>query len=134
MVNPIASGMSSLSQTYIADALQRPSPPPEAAVLVTPAKEAHNSGNATTGTNSQPSDTPIDPEDSLNKALENINNSMQAWATGMRFELDPEAQRVVVSIIDSTTGDVIRTVPSDAVIRVAKMIVKLQGSTIDTKA
>lgn len=134
MVNPIASGMSYLPQTYSAETIQRPALQPEAAVVVTPANETHGSGSPTTGAKAQTSDTPTDPQDSLSKALENINNSMQAWATGMRFELDPEAQRVVVSIIDSASGDVIRTVPSDAVIRVAKMIVKLQGSTIDTKA
>ena len=59
---------------------------------------------------------------------------MQAWSTGMRFDVDDDAQRVVVSIIDSATGEVLRTVPSDAVIRVAKMIVQLQGKGIDTQA
>jgi flagellar protein FlaG len=58
---------------------------------------------------------------------------MKAWATGMRFDMDPEAQRVVVSIIDSETGEVLRTVPTDAVIRVAKMIVQLQGRSVDTR-
>lgn len=134
MVNPIAAGTSYLPQTYSAETMPRPALQLEAAVVVTPANETNNSGSATTGAKTQASDLPADPQDSLDKSLENINNSMQAWSTGMRFELDPEAQRVVVSIIDSTTGDVIRTVPSDAVIRVAKMIVQLQGSTIDTKA
>ena len=59
---------------------------------------------------------------------------MQAWSTGMRFDVDDDAQRVVVSIIDSATGEVLRTVPSDAVIRVAKMIVQLQGKGINTQA
>lgn len=134
MVNPIAAGTSYAPQTYSTETMPRPAVQLEAAVVVTPANETHNSGSATTGAKTQTPDLPADPQDSLDKSLENINNSMQAWSTGMRFELDPEAQRVVVSIIDSTTGDVIRTVPSDAVIRVAKMIVQLQGSTIDTKA
>lgn len=70
----------------------------------------------------------------LDKTLEQLNESMQAWATGMRFDVDDEAQRVVVSIVDSTTGEVLRTVPSDAVIRIAKMIVQLQGAAVDTRA
>jgi flagellar protein FlaG len=52
----------------------------------------------------------------------------------MRFDIDEDAQRVVVSIVDSATGEVLRTVPTDAVLRVAKMIVQLQGKSIDTRA
>src|SRR5690606_15386197 len=70
----------------------------------------------------------------LDKALESVNHSLEAWSTGMRFEMDEDAQRLVVSIIDSTTGEVLRTVPSDAVLRVARMIVQLQGSGVDTRA
>ncbi|MHA3902312.1 flagellar protein FlaG [Castellaniella sp. WN] len=78
---------------------------------------------------------PIEPpKSSLEKALESVNDSLKAWSTGMRFEMDEEAQRLVVSIVDSTTGEVLRTIPSEAVLRVAKMIVQLQGSGVDTQA
>ncbi|UTM03886.1 flagellar protein FlaG [Alcaligenes sp. NLF5-7] len=52
----------------------------------------------------------------------------------MRFDMDEDAQRLVVSIIDSNTGEVLRTVPSEAVIQVARMIVQLQGTMINTQA
>lgn len=102
------------------------------AVGIPPSEHASNTGTATTG-NRQDSfagsgDTPLD------KTLEQLNNSMQAWATGMRFDVDEDAQRVVVSIVDTDTGEVLRTVPTEAVIRVAKMIVQLQGGTIDVRA
>lgn len=76
----------------------------------------------------------LDAMNPLEKALHLVNNNLEAWSTGMRFDLDPDAQRIVVSIIDSASGEVLRTVPSDAVIRVAKMIVQLQGKSIDTQA
>jgi flagellar protein FlaG len=47
--------------------------------------------------------------------------------------MDDEAQRLVVSIVDNTTGEVLRTVPSDAVIQIAKMIVQLQGNQVSVK-
>jgi flagellar protein FlaG len=40
----------------------------------------------------------------------------------------------VVSIVDSSTGKVLRTIPSEAVLQVAKMIAKFQGSGVDTQA
>jgi flagellar protein FlaG len=35
--------------------------------------------------------------------------------------------------VDNTTGEVLRTVPSDAVIQIAKMIVQLQGNQVSVK-
>lgn len=70
----------------------------------------------------------------LDKALDQINDSLRAWSTGIRFDMDDEAQRLVVSIVDSSTGKVLRTIPSDAVLRVARMIARLQGSGVNTQA
>lgn len=102
------------------------------ATAVPPPEQMHKPGTATT----QEPDTHqnTDGDTALEKTLEQLNDSMQAWSTGMRFDVDEDAQRIVVSIVDSATGEVLRTVPSDAVIRVAKMIVQLQGGSIDTRA
>lgn len=101
-------------------------------VPIPPSESAHRSGTATSHT----SHNAMHGHDntSLEKTLEQLNLSMQAWATGMRFDVDEDAQRVVVSIIDSQTGEVLRTVPSESVIRIARMIVQLQGTTINTQA
>ena len=69
----------------------------------------------------------------LDDTLEELNQRMQAWSTGLKFSMDEDAQRLVVSVVDTATGDVIRTVPSDAVLKVAKMIVQMQGQMVDTK-
>lgn len=96
--------------------------------------DAQNSGFTTTDQNLQQQQQNNSTESSLDRMLNQINESMTAWSTGMRFDMDEDAQRVVVSIVDSKTGDVIRTVPSDAVIQIAKIITKLQGTAVDTKA
>jgi len=132
MVNPLASIPSPHAGQMPAD-IERPVIFPDPARQVTPAQEtleARTAGNP--GSQQQPSsDSGAQP---LDKVLEDLNNSMRAWATGMRFDVDPEAQRIVVSIVDSTSGEVLRTVPSEAVIRIAKMIVQFQGNSISTKA
>lgn len=103
---------------------------PEPAREVTPSSEIIGAGNSN-GHQASPEGKDGDP---LEHALKDVNNALQAWSTGMRFDIDPEAQRVVVSIVDSTTGEVLRTVPSDAVIKIAKMIVQLQGQSVSTSA
>lgn len=132
MVNPIGANTGTTPFVPAAIDLERPVSIPEPAVEVTAAAEALNSGSSSTAPR-QPQDLSENPS-TLEKALEDVNNNMRAWATGMRFDVDPEAQRVVVSIIDSATGETLRTVPSDAVIRVAKMIVQLQGKVVNTRA
>ena len=37
-------------------------------------------------------------------------------------------------MVDANTGDVIRTIPSEALLKIAKMIVNMQGNGIKTTA
>jgi len=123
--------MSAIPVSSIAMEPDRPAALPEPSQQVTSANAGTDSNNATAGNG-----LPQDPSQSgqLEKAVAAANDSMQAWSTGMRFDIDPTSKRVVISIIDTKTGKVLRTVPTDAVIRAAKMIVKLQEKSIDTKA
>ncbi|SOE49584.1 putative flagellar protein [plant metagenome] len=70
----------------------------------------------------------------LEGAIEELNRGMQAWSTQLQFEVDPDIQRLVVSVLDAETGDTIRTIPSEAVLRMAKIIVSLQGQIVNAQA
>lgn len=77
----------------------------------------------------------IEPDkSSLDTALEQLNQNMQAWATGLRFDVDEDTQKLIVSLVDSESGEVIRAVPSDAALQISKMIANFQGNSINTKA
>lgn len=77
----------------------------------------------------------IEPEkSSLDTALEQLNENMKAWSTGLRFDVDDDTQKLIVSLVDSQSGEVIRAVPSDAALQISKMIAKFQGNSINTKA
>ena len=135
MVNPLASNSPPAVLNPIGVDPEPPVARAEPAVRVIGAGETLNGNGVSRGTT--PSDAAGfggDKGNALDKALEFVNSNMGAWSTGMRFDMDDEAQRLVVSIIDNKTGEVLRTVPSEAVIRVAKMIVHLQGQGVNTKA
>ncbi|MGV2864323.1 flagellar protein FlaG [Achromobacter sp. ESBL13] len=102
----------------------------EPAVSVTPAAAATNSGASDSATSDQ-SDSQKLP---LDKALDEINDQMKAWSTQLQFEIDPNVHQVVVSVVDAESGDVIRTIPSETVLKIAKMIVNMQGNGIKTSA
>ena len=112
-----------------------PAPLPDAAVLVTPAGDAQKSadaGGTTAGDGS--SDQSSGQQLPLDRALQKINEQMQAWSTQMQFDIDPDTQRVVISIKDTKTGDTIKTIPSETVLNIAKMITKMQGGGVETSA
>ncbi len=103
---------------------------PDPSVSVAPAAAATNSGASDSATSDQ-SDSQKLP---LDKALDEINDQMKAWSTQLQFEIDPNVHQVVVSVIDAESGDVIRTIPSETLLKIAKMIVNMQGNGIKTTA
>lgn len=135
MIHPIGNQLTSASLGLNPAASERPASKPDPAIQVTPPDEAQSSPFARADSKDAGlKPYPEPPKSSLEKALDSVNESLKAWSTGMRFEMDKDAHRLVVSIVDNETGKVLRTIPSDAVLRIAKMIVQLQGSGVDTKA
>jgi len=73
-------------------------------------------------------------ESSIDKALKALNDEMQAWSTQLQFSVDPDLHRVVVTVVDPNTGKTLKTIPSEAVLRIAKMLTKLEGKAVKTEA
>lgn len=99
-------------------------------VTVAPPVASTNSGGTDSATSEQSNSQKLP----LEKALDEINDQMKAWSTQLQFEIDPNVHQVVVSVVDANTGDVIRTIPSEALLKIAKMIVNMQGHGIKTTA
>ncbi|WP_019939108.1 flagellar protein FlaG [Bordetella sp. FB-8] len=89
-------------------------------------------GRSTDGSTSQQQQN--SSESSVHKALQSVNDQLQAWSTKMKFTIDPNTHQVVVDIIDPQTGKTISTIPSETMLRVAKMIAKFQGNAVKTVA
>ena len=103
---------------------------PDPAATATPAPATTDS-SASGGATSDQANSQKMP---LDRALDEINEQMKAWSTQLQFEIDPNVHQVVVSVIDAESGDVLRTIPSEAVLKIAKMIVNMQGNGIKTSA
>ncbi|AZV92953.1 hypothetical protein CBF45_03775 [Bordetella sp. J329] len=89
------------------------------------------SGRTATDPQTQPAVTAQDETPSspvLEEALAKLNQSMQAWATRLNFVADKEAQRIVIRIIDSDSGEVIKTIPSEAVLHAARLLNNQTGT------
>ncbi|WP_323017915.1 flagellar protein FlaG [Castellaniella sp.] len=135
MIHPIGNQLTSASLGLTPAVSERPAGKPEPVAEVSAGEKAQSGTSKQAGQqNPMLKEYPEQPKSSLEKALESINGNLQAWSTGVRFDMDKDTQKLVISIVDSASGDVIKTIPSEAMLRIAKMIAQLQGSGVDTKA
>jgi len=72
--------------------------------------------------------------DQINKAVKSINKTVQASAPNIEFSVDHDTDKLIVKIIDQQTKQVIRQIPNEEVIEIAKSLDKLQGLLIKQSA
>jgi len=65
--------------------------------------------------------------------LAEINRSFQLTSVGVRFEFDKETDKVIAKVVDVEPGQVIRQMPSEAMVQVSKALDKLQGLLMSQK-
>lgn len=74
----------------------------------------------------------------LKQAVENINKTIAAFSRDVEFSIDSDTDRTVVKVIDQNTKEVIRQIPSQETLEIAKAIThvidKVQGLLIKQKA
>lgn len=88
-----------------------------------------------------PSPVPVAPvatiaqrDAQVKEAVQRINQTIQAMTSNVAFAMDAETGISTVSVIDAVTKEVIRQMPSDEVLAVARALDKLQGLIIQQKA
>jgi flagellar protein FlaG len=67
------------------------------------------------------------------QALGKINATLQLSSVDVRFEIDQKTDRVITKVVDVSSGEVIRQIPSEVAIRISKALDKLQGLLVNEK-
>lgn len=70
----------------------------------------------------------------VSKVVGQINVAMQALSRNIEFSIDTDSKRTVVKIIDQTTKEVIRQMPSAEALEIGKALEKVQGLLISQVA
>lgn len=78
----------------------------------------------------KPKTTAEEVKDSVAK----INKNIQMAATGLEFSVDEDTGINLVKVVDTQTKEVIRQIPSEEAIHIAKALDKLQGLLVRDKA
>ena len=83
-----------------------------------------------------PKKTSVDLEEGIKKIEEivnRMNQEMQSQKRGLNFSFDKSINTHVVTVTSVNSGEVIRQIPTEVVVRVAHNIEKLKGVLFDGK-
>jgi flagellar protein FlaG len=131
--SPAAASRSS-GASAVSGALQAtPSSAPPASARAVPAQGLQASGQNAPAPGAQERERAAgrpDKED-LQRQLDEVMKDVQ---TSLRFRVDDDSNRVVVSIVDQASGDVIQQIPSEVSLRIAQRMAELGSGMINESA
>jgi flagellar protein FlaG len=76
---------------------------------------------------------PAEMEKKLEQAVARLNEQMQANGRKLGFSVDDRLDKQIVRVMNKETGEVVRQIPNEVVIRVANSIEDLKGVLFDAE-
>lgn len=70
----------------------------------------------------------------VNDAVKQINDTLKNLAQGLEFSVDSDSERPIVKVVDHQTNQVIRQIPTQEALEIAKALDRLQGLLIRQQA
>lgn len=94
-------------------------------------QEARGISNATRSDAARERNRREEPsEEQVKSAVEQLNEFLQVSASDLQFSVDEESGMRIIKVVDPETKEVIRQIPSEEAVEIAKAIGKLQGLLI----
>lgn len=69
----------------------------------------------------------------VDRAVESVNNLAQSLKRKLEFSINDSTGHTVIKIVDSESGDVIRQIPPEEMIRLAERLREVQGLIVDSR-
>ena len=73
-------------------------------------------------------------EQQINQALNDVRNALKPVAQNLLFSLDSDTGKTVIKIVDASTDEVIKQIPSEEILAISKALDKLQGLLVKQEA
>lgn len=70
----------------------------------------------------------------LQEAIERLNDQMERTRRNLNFRVDETVDRTVVTVRNTSTGEVVRQIPSDSMLKLAHTIEDMKGLFLNTGA
>jgi flagellar protein FlaG len=79
-----------------------------------------------------PSALAVTPED-LDRAIRELNDYVQSLRRTINFEIDESSGRTIVRVLNQQTGELIRQIPSEEALAIARHLDAVQGVIVRKK-
>jgi flagellar protein FlaG len=63
----------------------------------------------------------------LGAALERLTEVLRTASVSVQFEIDSTSHRVITKVVDKSTGEMIRQIPTEELVRISDAMSQLQG-------
>ena len=119
---------------------QAAAPSPEAVATGVPATGVPAAGapaaGTPTGAPAASATTAVQQPDAqqIAQAVDEMRTAIAPVAQNLRFSIDQDIGRTIVKVVDASTDEVIRQIPSEEIVAIAKAMDKLQGLLIKQEA
>ena len=128
--------MSVTSNPGVAAAALQGSLAPKSAVPAAPAAPAAPAVSAVPKAPAIKVEPLVDPKqmrENLREAIEKLNDQVERNGRGLNFSVDDRLNRPIITVRSTATGEVVRTIPNEVVIKVAHSIEDIKGLLMDQR-
>ena len=70
----------------------------------------------------------------LDTALQQVNDKLKVLGTDLHFEVDKDSALTLVKVVDRDSGEVLRQIPSEAAVRIARSLDQIVGHLVNHRA
>jgi flagellar protein FlaG len=72
--------------------------------------------------------------DAVRAAVADANRNIQSFTNALQFEVDPDTRKIVVRLVDTQDNRVLRQVPSQEMMAIARALERMQTLLVRAKA
>lgn len=73
-------------------------------------------------------------KDQVNEAVQKIQGTVDNLAHNLRFSIDEDTGKTIIKVMDVHTEEIIRQIPSEEAVEIARTLDKVQGLLFNGKA
>ena len=121
-INPAAAAATSVQA-------QPAAPPPAQVAMARPVAPVEKAP----AVKAEPLVDPAEMRANLEAAIEKLNQQVERNGRGLNFAIDEKLNRPVITVRSTATGEIVRTIPNEVVIKVAHNIEDIKGLLMDHK-
>ncbi len=78
--------------------------------------------------------SPQPTREQIEQAVQVVQKAVEPVAQNLQFQVDKETGKTIISVVDSVTQEVIRQIPGEEILAIAKAIDRMKGLLVSQKA